>query len=82
MTRLITQLCTRVPAGLEEVRTLGRTLIHRCADVLAFFDRPHTPRRSVSLGSAGLGLAGQDGVGRVDRGVTLEAIGPLAVSFR
>ena len=37
---------------------------------------------SVSLGSAGLGLAGQDGVGRVDRGVTLEAIGPLAVSFR
>ena len=44
MTRLITQLCTRVPAGLEEVRTLGRTLIHRRADVLAFFDRPHTHR--------------------------------------
>ena len=44
MTRLITQLCTRVPAGLEEVRTLGRNLIHRRADILAFFDRPHTHR--------------------------------------
>src|SRR5665648_241242 len=34
-------------------------------------------RRSVSVGVAGLGLAGQDGSGRVDPGVTHEAIGPL-----
>jgi hypothetical protein len=30
----------------------------------------------VSVGVAGLGLAGQDGSGRVAWGVTLEAIGP------
>src|SRR5665647_698353 len=35
------------------------------------------PKPSVSVGVAGLGLAGQDGSGRVDPGVTHEAIGPL-----
>ena len=87
MARLITSLQTGVPAGLEEVRSLGRTMKRRRDDILAFFRPPRhlktaPPKPSVSLGSAGLGLAGQDGVGRVDRGVTLEAIGPLAVSFR
>jgi len=87
MARLITSLQTGVPAGLEEVRSLGRTMKRRREDILAFFRPPRhlktaPPKRSVSLGSAGLGLAGQDGVGRVDLGVTLEAIGPLAVSFR
>ena len=31
-----------VPAALTEVRTLGRTLKQRAADVLAYFDRPGT----------------------------------------
>ena len=31
-----------VPAPLTEVRTLGRTLTRRAADVLAYFDRPGT----------------------------------------
>ncbi|WP_413451701.1 ISL3 family transposase [Georgenia phoenicis] len=39
---LITLVCSGVPAALEEVRTLGRTLKKRAADVLAYFDRPGT----------------------------------------
>src|SRR5690625_5846784 len=35
------------------------------------------PRPSVSVEMAGPGPAGQDGSGRADRRVTLEAIGPL-----
>ena len=31
-----------VPAGLSELRTLGRTLKRRTEDVLAYFDRPRT----------------------------------------
>ncbi|GAA1147468.1 hypothetical protein GCM10009583_16730 [Ornithinicoccus hortensis] len=31
-----------VPAGLEELRRVGRTLSRRAEDVLAYFDRPHT----------------------------------------
>lgn len=42
MTQLITSVSSGVPAALEEVRTLGRTLKKRAADVLAYFDRPGT----------------------------------------
>ncbi|WP_454085403.1 ISL3 family transposase [Georgenia sp. Marseille-Q6866] len=42
MTQLITSLSSGVPAALHEVRTLGRTLKKRAADVLAYFDRPGT----------------------------------------
>jgi transposase len=31
-----------VPASLDEVRKLGRTLNRRAADILAYFERPHT----------------------------------------
>ena len=33
---------TRVPRGLTELITLGRTLKHRARDILAYFDHPHT----------------------------------------
>ena len=39
---VIDSLRTGIPAPLVELRRLGRTLQHRAADVLAFFDRPGT----------------------------------------
>lgn len=42
MEELITAVSSAVPAALEEVATLGRTLQKRAADVLAYFDRPGT----------------------------------------
>jgi len=33
---------TRVPRGLTELITLGRTLKRRSHDILAYFDHPHT----------------------------------------
>lgn len=42
MTELIDSISTGVPKPLAEVITLGRTLVKRAADVLAFFDRPGT----------------------------------------
>ncbi len=42
MTALIGSIATGVPAALVELRRLGRTLRLRAADVLAYFDRPHT----------------------------------------
>ncbi len=42
MQTLIDTLSAGVPAALVEVRTLGRTLKQRAADVLAYFDRPGT----------------------------------------
>jgi len=42
MTTLINSVSHGVPAALVEVITLGRTLKKRAADVLAYFDRPHT----------------------------------------
>ena len=42
MNKLITSLSSGVPAALAELRTLGRTLAKRAADVLAYFDRPGT----------------------------------------
>ena len=42
----------------------------------AHFDACLVSKPSVSVGVAGLGLAGQDGSGRVVWRVTLEAIGP------
>jgi len=42
MQRLIDSLSHGVPATLTELATLGRTLNRRAADVLAYFDRPHT----------------------------------------
>ncbi len=42
MTKLINQLQHGVPAGLDEIRTLGRTLNRRATDILTFFDNPGT----------------------------------------
>jgi transposase len=42
MTKPIHWLRHGVPAALTELRTLGRTLTTRAADVLAYFDRPGT----------------------------------------
>ena len=42
MRKLNDTLATGVPAALLDVRTLGRTLKQRAADVLAYFDRPGT----------------------------------------
>jgi transposase len=41
MKELIASLAT-VPPALVELAQLGRTLKKRSADVLAYFDRPHT----------------------------------------
>ncbi len=66
MTGLIASIGHAVATSLVEVAKLGRILTKPGDDVLAFFSTgpaPATalPKRSVSLGSAGLGLAGQDG---------------------
>ncbi|MDP9466823.1 MAG: ISL3 family transposase [Actinomycetota bacterium] len=42
MTKLVDALSSNVPAPLIELRTLGRTLKRRAADVLAYFERPGT----------------------------------------
>jgi transposase len=42
MTKVIESVSSGVPTSLTEVRTLGRTLKRRAADVLAYFDRPGT----------------------------------------
>jgi transposase len=42
MAALITTIGNGVPAGLDEIVTLGRTLTRRAADVLAYVDRPRT----------------------------------------
>ena len=42
MRALIDSITTDVPAALTEVTTLGRTLVKRAGDVLAYFDRPGT----------------------------------------
>ena len=42
MQAVIDSVTTGVPAGLVEIRKLGRTLKQRAADILAFFDRPGT----------------------------------------
>ena len=42
MEKLIEAVSHGVPAALTELRTLGRTLKRRAADVLAYFDRPGT----------------------------------------
>ncbi len=42
MTALIDAIGSGVPNALTEIRTLGRTLSRRAADVLAYFDRPGT----------------------------------------
>jgi transposase len=42
MENLIASVSKGVPKALTEIITLGRTLKKRAADVLAYFDRPHT----------------------------------------
>lgn len=42
MQSVIDALRQGVPAGLDELRRLGRTLTRRAEDVLAYFDRPRT----------------------------------------
>ncbi len=42
MRAVIESVASGVPDALVEIRTLGRTLKRRAADVLAFFDRPGT----------------------------------------
>ena len=56
---------TRVPRGLTELITLGRTLKRRAGDILAYFDHPHTtggPTEAINgrlehLHGSALGLA-------------------------
>ncbi len=56
---------TRVPRGLTELMTLGRTLKRRAGDILAYFDHPHTsngPTEAINgrlehLRGSALGLA-------------------------
>ena len=56
---------TRVPRGLTELITLGRTLTRRAGDILAYFDHPHTsngPTEAINgrlehLRGSALGLA-------------------------
>ena len=60
-----TLTCTRVPRGLRELITLGRTLKRRAGDILAYFDHPHTsngPTEAINgrlehLRGSALGLA-------------------------
>jgi transposase len=40
--KIIAAISRDVPAALTELITLGRTLKRRAADILAYFDRPHT----------------------------------------
>jgi transposase len=42
MQAVIDSVSQGVPAALTELRKLGRTLKKRAADILAYFDRPHT----------------------------------------
>ena len=42
MQAVIDDLSHDVPSTLTELRRLGRTLKQRAADVLAYFERPHT----------------------------------------
>lgn len=42
LAKVIDTLSADVPAALVEIAKLGRTLNKRSADVLAYFDRPHT----------------------------------------
>ena len=42
MQAVIDSLSTAVPAAHTELKTLGRTLIRRANDVLAYFERPGT----------------------------------------
>ena len=42
MTALIDTIHEGVPAALTELTRLGKTLTARAADILAYFDRPHT----------------------------------------
>ncbi|WP_375388275.1 ISL3 family transposase [uncultured Amnibacterium sp.] len=42
MTALIDAISAGVPSALVELLRLGRTLKQRAADVIAYFDRPHT----------------------------------------
>ena len=44
--KINTLTCTRVLRGLSKLMTLGRTLKCRAADILAYFDHPHTPQRT------------------------------------
>ncbi len=45
MTKLVQALSSDVPAPLVELRTLGRTLKRRAADVLAYFTRARHQQR-------------------------------------
>lgn len=46
MEALIDAVSQDVPAGLDELRKLGRTLKARATDVLAYFERPGTSNGS------------------------------------
>ncbi len=52
--QLIDSVSAAVPAALIEVRTLGRTLKKRAADILAYFDRPGTSNGPTEAINGGL----------------------------
>jgi transposase len=54
MRQLIDSISHGVPAALTEVITLGRTLKRRAADILAYFDRPHTSNGPTDAGNGRL----------------------------
>src|SRR5690606_41057552 len=61
--------CVQAEDGIRDFHVTG---VQTCALPIS-----GPPRPSVSVEMAGPGPAGQDGSGRADRRVTLEAIGPL-----
>ena len=59
MNKLIASLASGVPAALVELRSLGRTLKKRAADVLAYFDRPGTSNGPTeAICESGIGRSG------------------------
>ena len=59
MQQLIDSLTSGIPAGLVQLRKLGRTLKQRAIDVLAFFDRPGTSNGPTeAICESGIGRSG------------------------
>jgi hypothetical protein len=56
MQKLIASVSCGVPAALQEVTALGRTLKKRATEVLAYFDRPGTSNGPTKRSTAGLCL--------------------------
>jgi len=61
MTRIIDSLRHGVPAGLDELAQLGRTLHRRRYDILAWFTHPHASNGSTeAICESSIGWSGTD----------------------